>query len=90
MQQITMPFDNKSVEVVCDGQGNPWVGVRSVCDAVGIQSNRQIGRLMSNPSYKVITYVITSAGGPQETACIPLNQLNGWLFSINPNKVPEQ
>ncbi|HAS8353861.1 TPA: hypothetical protein I7721_22630, partial [Vibrio vulnificus] len=28
-----------------------------------------------------------SAGGLQEMLCIPLRKLNGWLFSINPNKV---
>lgn len=33
---------------------------------------------------------LQTPGRPQEMVCIPLTNLNGWLFSINPDKVREE
>ncbi|OWJ69286.1 hypothetical protein CDV50_18830, partial [Haematobacter massiliensis] len=32
---------------------------------------------------------IPSAGGPQETVCLPLDLLNGFLFGIDENRVKD-
>ena len=39
--------------------------------------------------YSCMTLPCQTPGGMQEMLCIPLRKLNGWLFSINPNKVRE-
>jgi hypothetical protein len=90
MQQIVMPFNGAAVEVVRDEQGKPLVGVRSVCDAIGVSSNNQILKLSSDPKFNRYDVISVAADGKERRVfCIPLDQLNGWLFSINSNKVPE-
>lgn len=46
------------------------------------------GGHMTTPSkYGCCDIAIPSKGGIQQMLCIPLRKLNGWLFSINPEKV---
>jgi len=89
MQQVVMPFDNSVVEVIRNENGEPFVVVKSVCDSIGVAHWKQTDRLKANPTFKGSTYVVPSAGGPQETYCLPLNQLNLWLGSINPMRTKE-
>lgn len=89
MQQIVMPFDGQVIEVIRDECGKPWVSVRSVCQAIGIDVETQRRKLISDTRFRCGHMTAPSIGGMQETFCIPLEQLNGWLFGINPNKVPE-
>lgn len=90
MQQVVMPFDGKVIETVMGEDGKPWISVRSVCEAIGVAKNKQIEKIKSNPIYRGYLMVSPSAGGAQEMFCIPLEQLNGWLFSIQPNRVREE
>lgn len=89
MQQVVMPFDGSTVEVIRNEAGEPFVVVKSVCDSIGVAHWKQTDRLKANPTFKGSTYVVPSAGGPQETYCLPLNQLNLWLGSINPMRTKE-
>ena len=90
MQQIVMPFNGAVVEVVRDEQGKPWVGVRSVCDAIGISRQAQEDKLKSDLRFSRQDIMLVASDGKKYAMfCIPLDQLNGWLFSINSNKVPE-
>jgi hypothetical protein len=61
MHEIVMPFDSRVVEVVRDVEDNPWVSVRSVCRNIGIDSKNQIEKLKANPTYKGVSYRLTSA-----------------------------
>ena len=67
--------------------GEYWVSVKKVCENLGIDFNRQHQKLKSDPAYDTKLIKVKTAGGMQEMFCIPLNQLNGWLYTINPNKV---
>jgi len=85
-----MPFDGKEIEVVRDAEGNPWIGVRSVCLAIGVSPNRQIEKIQEDSRFNWSHMLSVAADGKnREVFCIPLLQLNGWLFGINPNKVSE-
>lgn len=85
-----MPFDGSVVEVVRDGEGNPWVNVRSVCLAVGIDDKTQRRKIEADPSFSWGHMTSTGSDGKQYVMfCIPLDQLNAWLFHINVNKVPD-
>jgi hypothetical protein len=75
MQQVVMPFDGNTVEVIKNEVGEAFVSVRSVCRAIGIDAPSQIEKVKGNPTYKGVAYPIPSAGGPQETYCLPLGQL---------------
>ena len=89
MKQVVMPFDGKVIETVTGPDGKPWISVRSVCEAIGVEVYRQHQRLQNHPTFKVSTYVVPSAGGEQNTLCISLDQLNLWLGSINPMRTQE-
>jgi hypothetical protein len=90
MQEIVMPFDSKLVEVVKDDQGVPWVSVRSICNNIGVDSPTQVEKLKKDVRFNRWDMPSTGSDGKQyRMFCIPLEQINGWLFSINPNKVPD-
>lgn len=65
-----------------------FVAVSPICDAIGInwRSQRQKIAKMGD-RLRAVSIVLPSNGGPQTHLCIPLKKLNGWLFTINPNKV---
>ncbi len=67
--------------------GEYWVSVRKVCENLDIDFKYQHQKLKSDPAYDTKLIKVKTAGGMQEMFCIPLEKLNGWLFTINPNKV---
>ena len=69
-----------------------YVPVRPLCDFLGVAWTAQRRRLLEDPvlAQEVVGAVVETAGGPQEMLCIPLDMLNGWLFSINANRVKEE
>jgi hypothetical protein len=85
MNILQVKFQNDILEVVENGQ--KWVSVNKICENLGIATNRQINKLKSDPTYEARLIEVPTAGGVQKVFCIPLEKLNGWLFTINPNKV---
>ncbi len=61
--------------------------VKKVCKNLNIDYTTQYSKLKSDPAYDTKLIKVKTAGGVQEVFCIPLNQLNGWLYTINPNKI---
>ena len=41
MKQVVMPFDGKVIETVTGQDGKPWISVRSVCQAIGVDFKTQ-------------------------------------------------
>ena len=56
---------------------------------MGLAWKPQFLKLKSDPRFSrgMVHMVIPSEGGSQETCCIPLRKLPGWLMTISPNKV---
>lgn len=68
--------------------GIEFVAMKPIVEAIGLDWKSQHRKLMSQKDkFSCGHMTIPSAGGLQEMLCIPLRKLNGWLFSINPNKV---
>ncbi|RZS57140.1 phage antirepressor N-terminal domain-containing protein [Sphaerotilus mobilis] len=69
--------------------GIPHVSVRSLCEALGLDAQAQTRRLMRHPvlASTVAIPATPSAGGDQQTLCLPLDYLNGWLFGISAARV---
>ncbi len=82
MKLIKVNFQGQELEVTLDR----YVVVKDICEAVGLDFTRQYRKLKSDPTYESKLLKVQTAGGVQEVFCIPLDKLNGWLFSINPNK----
>lgn len=66
-----------------------YVPIGQFCDLLGINRRTQMERINDDAvlSRKIATINVTGPGGPQATYCLQLDYLNGWLFSINANRV---
>ena len=84
MELIKVDFNNDSIEIIKETQS---VVIKDICLALGIDGNTQIKKLQADESYESKLIKVQTRGGLQEVFTIPLSKLNGWLFSINPNKV---
>ena len=52
MQEVVMPFDGKVVETVTGEDGKPWISVRSVCQAIGMEDRRQFKKIQSDGRFR--------------------------------------
>lgn len=64
-----------------------YVGLKQIADALGLDWRGQHAKLQTDQRYGAISMPLPSEGGEQQSICIPLTKLNGWLFGVNPNKV---
>lgn len=84
MHTITVNFKSESVEVIENSQS---IVVKDICLNLGLSFIPQFNKLKADITYKSKLIKVQTNGGVQEVFTIPLSKLNGWLFSINPNKV---
>lgn len=84
-------FQGSEIVTIRDKQGQEWVAVTSICQALGIDSPTQIGRLRSNPAFT--GWDIPSRGLTDDKLrtyfCILVKELSSWLSGININKIPD-
>lgn len=79
----TINFNNDEI-VVVDNK----VSVKKLCENIGLTGlSSQYEKIKKDESFEseIILYDIN--GVIQEVLFIPINKIDGWLFSINPNKV---
>ncbi|UXC28605.1 phage antirepressor N-terminal domain-containing protein [Aliarcobacter butzleri] len=84
MNLVTVDFNNHQLEVIEETQS---IVVKDICENLGIAFKPQFEKLKSDESYESKLIKVQTRGGLQEVFTIPLSKLDGWLFSINPNKV---
>lgn len=65
----------------------PFVPMKPIVEALGLAWSPQKRKLTWNRRYDHMITPLLTNGGTQDMLCIPLRKLNGWLFSVNPNKV---
>jgi hypothetical protein len=63
------------------------VGIPALCAVFGVDFSTQLRKLRSDPAVGVVMMSTPSAGGIEETACIPLRALPLWLAAIHPSKI---
>ena len=84
----TVSFNNQSL-ITIEQNGVHYVAMKPICENIGIQWESQYKKL-TDYSQKFSCYHMTTTGKDgkkYEMLCMPIKKLNGWLFSINPNKV---
>jgi|GEM_PF-1438742 len=70
--------------------GEPFVVMKPVVEALGLAWQSQHAKLKSaSKPWGTTMIVIPSAGGVQETLCLPLRKLPAYTFSIDANRVPQ-
>lgn len=69
--------------------GVAYVAMKQVSENIGLAWGSQQQKLMQNKSkFNYIDIdMVASDGKKRLMGCIPLRKLNGWLFSINPERV---
>lgn len=66
-----------------------FVAIKPICDALGVSPDRQRDRVRRDPvlSEGATMMGVPSTGGVQETFCLRLDLLQGWLFGIDAARV---
>ena len=89
MKKVVVPFNDWSLVAFEGNDGVNYVAIKPICEAIGIASQRQCHKILSDPKYsqRGNHMVVPSAGGPQTMVCLPVNEIAMWLGGINSNKV---
>lgn len=84
---VEVTFKGDVLTTIQDG-GVEYVAMKPVVESIDLDWASQTVKLNKDrEKYGCCDIAIPSKGGIQNMLCIPLRKLNGWLFSINPNKV---
>jgi hypothetical protein len=89
IQQQDVPFYEESITVVRVEGGTIFVPIRPICERIGIDWSSQSKRIHRDPvlsaeARRVV--VMTTHRGGQETLCLPLEFMHGWLFGLNASR----
>ncbi len=96
-QKQVIFYDDEITAVLVQGNGDEevYVSIRQMCELLGVSYQGQMRRITDDPvmrkQVKGVNITFTPSGGrgggSQVTNCLPIDYLNGWLFSINTNRV---
>jgi hypothetical protein len=65
-----------------------FVSAKPICERLGLDWKTQHRKLTNGErDWGILHMTIPSAGGPQETLCLPVRMLAAWLFAVSPNRV---
>ncbi len=82
-----VPFHGDTITCIETPEGI-FVAIKPICERLGISERVQRRKLMGDKRrWGADLMVLPSAGGHQETCCIPLSKVSAWLFSISASKV---
>ena len=74
-----------------EGEGRRWLVLKSLCEALGLNWSGESRRLKHDPKFTPTRIsLVGSDGKGREMLCLPSSQLNGWLFSINSDRVGDE
>ena len=84
---IPVPFHGDTITAIETPQGE-FVAIRPICDRLNLNFSGQLQRLKAFPDLWGVCVIHTpSAGGAQETNCIPRSRVAAWLFKIEVSRV---
>lgn len=87
---MTVPFHGANLMLV-EHDGQPYVPMKPVADGMGIDWKSQHRKLAaSSRRWGMVMMTTPSASGDQETSCIPLRKLPGWLSTLEPTRVKSE
>lgn len=74
--------------ITLEKDGEQYVAVRPIVENMGIDWSGQQKKLTENEKFSCRHISTTGKDGKNyQMLCIPVKKLNGWLFSINPERV---
>lgn len=90
MPQILISKINGIDIVTVDRDGEIFVPIKPICEAIGIDAKAQRAKLQEDEFFASTGAIITSVAADEkerEMYCIRLRDVYGWLATINPGKV---
>lgn len=90
IEQKTILFYEDELTAVRMRDGAVYVPIKPIIERLGLNWSGQRSRLQRDPILNVeqrMCVIHTPRRGPQETLCIPLDYLSGFLFGINADRV---
>lgn len=76
--------------VTVDKDGETYVPIKPICDAIGIEAAAQRVKIQSDEFFNSVGSIIESTGSDgkhYDMFCLRLRDVYGWLATINPGKV---
>ena len=83
---VPVEFNNSTIFMVVH-KNEPYVPMKPIVEGMGLDWRGQQAKIRSSQRYGDITIPLETPGGIQDMLCIHLKKLNGWLYSVNPEKV---
>lgn len=90
IQSLMLVSFNRDQLQMVDFKGQPYVVMKPIVKSLKMSWGSQHTKLLENKEKFSYTAISTTGndGKLYEMGCIPLKKLNGWLFGINPNNIP--
>jgi hypothetical protein len=90
--RITTVEFYKDALFAVERQDGVFVAITPICNALGVDAKRQRDRIQRDPilSEGGTMVALPSAGGIQETFCLRLDLVHGWLFTIDDSRVRDE
>lgn len=92
-EATTVAVVNQQKIQIIKQDGNEFVPIRPICEALGIDFSSQAKRLKRDQILSSTVVTMTTVGGDEknrEMIVLPLRYVFGWLFTIDSNQVKEQ
>lgn len=88
---VTVNFRDDTLFAVERDDG-VFVAVKPICDSLRVDWKSQHQRLKDDPvlSEGMVLITMPSPGGAQETTCLRLDRVHGWLFKIDSRRVQNE
>jgi len=89
-EPVQIEFYGDYLTAVFDGE-TVWVAVKPIIENLGLAWQPQHRKILEDPvlSQTITEKVIVAKDGKKRMMlCLPLEYINGLLFKINPNKIP--
>lgn len=89
MQQVNIPYKNSTLITWLNEQdGKTWIAVKPLCERLGIEWAAQRIKLRADPRFNCVDIDMVAEDGKQRTmVALQVEQVYGWLYTINPNKI---
>ena len=91
--QLISTINNEKIVIVIDEDGQKFVPIKPICEALGVNYTSQLEKLESDELIEgtiPLRGTVGADGKAREMKCLPLEFVFGWLFSISSKNVKEE
>ena len=86
---VSVPFYGDSLAII-EHNNSPFIPIKPVVRSLGLDWSAQFKKFKGNTSRWGVAFIATPTdSGFQETACLPLQKIHGWLQTIQPSRIKD-